>query len=103
MVGGQGDDSYYIEGWQLLEVRRDGDPDAREQFVWDQGYVDTPVVRFLDANTDGDVTDTLGGAGQKDNTLYYLTDANHNVTAVYSADTHAITERYVYDPYGKAT
>jgi RHS repeat-associated protein len=93
-TGGHTDDSYFNEGWQVLETRRDGDPDAREQFVWEETYVDTPAVRFLDANTDGDYAD----AG--DNTLYYLTDPNHNVFAVYNPATHSMPERYTYDPYG---
>jgi RHS repeat-associated protein len=96
-TGGHTDDSYFDEQWRVLETRRDGDTDAREQFAWEQTYVDAPAVRFLDANTDGDVAD----AG--DDTLYYLTDANHNVTAVFDAGTQQVTERYMYDPYGKAT
>ena len=96
-TGGHTDDSYFNEQWQVLEVRRDGDADAREQYVWEETYIDTPAVRFFDGNTDGDLAD----AG--DNTLYYLTDANHNVTAVFDAGTQQIAERYVYDPYGKAT
>jgi YD repeat-containing protein len=34
--------------------------------------------------------------------LYYLTDANHNVTAVLNAS-GVVQERYVYDAYGQAT
>jgi RHS repeat-associated protein len=96
-TGGHTDDSYFNEKWQIVETRRDGDGDAREQFVWDQNYVDTPTVRFFDANTDGDLAD----AG--DNTLYYLTDLNRNVFAVYNPATHSMPERYTYDPYGAVT
>ena len=35
-------------------------------------YVDAPVLRFHDADTDGTIDDTL----------YYTTDANMNVTAL---------------------
>jgi len=62
--------------------------------VWDLRYVDAPVVRFHDANTDGDLLD----AG--DNTLYYLNDANMNVTALVDASNGNVVERYHYDPYG---
>ena len=41
------------------------------QYVWDARYIDAPVVRFHDSNTDGTLDDTL----------YYATDANMNVTA----------------------
>ncbi len=54
------------------------------------------MARFRDGNTDGDLNDS------EDDTLYYLTDANFNVTAL--ADTDGdIVERYEYDAYGKAT
>jgi RHS repeat-associated protein len=96
-TGGNTDVSYYNEGWQLLEVRRNGSANAREQYTWDAGYIDTPIFRALDANSDGDTAD----AG--DNTLYYLTDANHNVTSIYQPSTNRIEERYVYDPYGRVT
>jgi len=63
-------------------------------------YVDAPVVRFHDGNTDGDLD---GGSEEGDNTLYYTTDANWNVTALVDAETGGVVERYMYDPYGKAT
>jgi RHS repeat-associated protein len=58
--------------------------------------VDAPVVRFHDANTDGDYLDS------GDNILYYCQDANWNVTAVVSAS-GSVVERYMYAAYGKAT
>jgi RHS repeat-associated protein len=36
-----------------------------------------------------------------DSTLYYLTDANHNVTSVFDADDDRVEERYTYEPYGE--
>ena len=45
-TGGNTDDFYYNEGWQLLETRRNGDPDAREQYIWDIEYIDTPSSAF---------------------------------------------------------
>ena len=86
-------DSYYNDAWQVVEVREDGD-DPLKQFVWDQRYVDSPVVRFRDGNTDGDYADA------EDDTLYYTTDANFNVTAVIDASGNVV-ERYAYDPYGQ--
>jgi RHS repeat-associated protein len=96
-VGETTDDYYYNESWQVLETRRGGDPDPLDQYVWDVRYVDAPVVRFHDGNTDGDYLD----AG--DNVLYYTTDANWDVMALVDADTGDVVERYMYDAYGKAT
>jgi len=64
------------------------------QYVWSPRYVDTPIVRFRDMNGDGDFDDT------EDETLYYLTDANHNVTALVDTD-GKVVERYLYDAYGR--
>ena len=55
-------------------------------------YIDAPAVRFQDSNTDG----TL------DNTLYYMNDANFNVTALID-ESGSVVERYSYDPYGSVT
>jgi len=89
-------DYYYNESWQVVEVRQDSDADPLEQYVWDVRYIDAPVVRFLDGNTDGDLED------EGDSTLYYCNDANMNVTALVNAS-GAMVERYQYDPYGKVT
>ena len=64
------------------------------QYVWSPRYVDTPIVRFRDMNGDGDFVD------EGDETLYYLTDANYNVTALVDTD-GKVAERYLYDPYGR--
>ena len=51
----------------MLEVHEGGDADnPLKQFVWDIRYIDAPVVRFHDGDTDGTIDDTL----------YYTTDAN---------------------------
>ncbi|MBC8868160.1 MAG: hypothetical protein H8E44_02015 [Planctomycetes bacterium] len=78
--------NFYNEAWQLLEVRQDGDNDPVEQYIWDVRYVDSPIVRFHDADTDGIIDDTV----------YYLTDANMNVTAVVDATNGEVVERYAY-------
>jgi RHS repeat-associated protein len=93
-------DYYYNESWQIVEVRKDSDTDPFEQYVWDARYIDAPVVRFRDGNTDGDLT---GGTQEGDNTLYYTNDANMNVTALVDGYDGAVVERYMYDPYGKPT
>jgi len=92
-------DYYYNESWQVLEVRKGGDTDPLEQYVWGIQYVDAPVVRFRDGNVDGDLLDTQDNT---DSTLYYTYDGNFNVTAVIKPD-GTVAERYTYDPYGKVT
>ena len=37
-----------------------------------------------------------------DNTRYYASDANHNVTAMIDAASGDVVERYVYTAYGVA-
>jgi len=74
-------------------VAEGGDADhPLKQFVWDVRYVDAPVLRFHDGDTDGTIDDTL----------YYTTDANMNVTALVDTD-GTVVERYVYDAYGRVT
>ena len=85
-------DFYYNNDWQLLEVRKDSDTDPLKQYVWGQRYIDAPVCRFRDDDTDGNDIETV----------YYTNDANMNVTALIDTD-GAVLERYLYDPYGKVT
>jgi RHS repeat-associated protein len=85
---------YYNDDHQVLEIRADGDTDPSEQYIWDLRYIDAPIVRFHDANTDGDYLDS------GDSILYYANDANMNVTALVAAATGGVVERYHYDPYG---
>jgi len=80
----------------VVEVRRGGDADPLEQYVWDGRYVHSPCLRWRDGNTDGDLDD------EGDSVLYYTNDANFNVTALVAADGD-VAERVVYDPYGKPT
>ncbi|MCX5653735.1 MAG: hypothetical protein NTY65_03680, partial [Planctomycetota bacterium] len=60
------------------------------------GGVGTNDRKSGPAGADADANHTL------EETLYYCQDANWNVTAVMSA-AGSVVERYVYDPYGKAT
>ena len=92
VAGGDTYDYYYNESWQVLEVRKGGSANSYEQYVWGVQYIDAPVVRFQDSDTNG----TLN------NTLYYTYDAQFNVTALIEPDGDVV-ERYVYDPYGQVT
>ena len=105
---------YYYAGQQLLESidrsplplgegQGEGSPanDATmldEQYVWSARYVDSPI------ESDSTVSTYTTGSGWTAATdrLYYLTDANDNVTAVTNA-AGAVQERYAYDAYGDVT
>jgi len=65
-------------------------------YVWDIAYIDAPVMRYHDADANGDFTDP------GDDTRYYTYDANWNVTGAIDEDGTVLT-RYGYDPYGMAT
>ena len=91
---------FYNQGWQELESRRSTSentgPESLQpqyQYVWSRRYIDAPVLR--DKNTDADgLCD--------DERLYYLGDANFNVTTLVNTGGDAL-ERYVYSPYGVLT
>ena len=101
VAAGSVDTHYYYNGeWQMLEERQvDGTGTTIESndYVWSARYIDSPIVRFHDDNGDGDLLDT------GDNTHYYTTDANHNVTAVIDTSTGNVVTYYAYTPYGEAT
>ena len=91
--------SFYA-GVQVIETRASDSPIPNPQslvpsfqYVWSARYVDSPILR-----------DTCDGSGDPISAqrIYYLTDANHNVTALADASGN-IVERYVYTPYGQAT
>jgi RHS repeat-associated protein len=90
-------DYYYNESWQVLEEQKTAHAryailHTYAQYLWDIRYIDAPVLRWRDRNSDG----TL------DETLYYCNDANMNVTAL--VDTSgSVVERYQYTPYGSVT
>ena len=88
--GGDTFDYFWNESWELLETRKNGDGDPLEQYAWDRRYIDAPVMRWRDSNTDGTVDDTL----------YVIQDANLNVTAIVGTS-GTVQERYAFDPYGK--
>ena len=80
------------------ETIADAPEDLRPQYqyVWSARYIDAPILR--DENTDGD-EDCIDGSDER---LYYLTDANFNVTCLIDDGGDAV-ERYVYDAYGTVT
>jgi len=96
---------YYNAAWQVVETRSDDEDTEPEelqpeyQYVWSVRYIDAPVFR--------DRNDLPEGNDICDNeTLYYLTDANMNVTALVQGtaghnDLGDVVERYRYDPYGE--
>jgi RHS repeat-associated protein len=98
---------YYNNDWQLLETRKTTSAENDEpqtlkphrQFVWSVRYLDALILR--DENKDDD-DDCIDG---QDERLYYLSDANFNVTAlVREVNGHwGVAERYAYDPYGNVT
>jgi RHS repeat-associated protein len=85
---------FYYSGQQVVETRLPSESGLQPeyQYVWSLQYVDSPILR-----------DTYsGGELQSSERLYYLTDANHNVTAVVNSS-GVVQERYDYDPFGKVT
>jgi hypothetical protein len=58
---------YYNESWQVLEERTGTSTTASAQYVWDARYIDTPIVRFRDADNDPET-----GTNGMEETRYYL-------------------------------
>lgn len=95
---GSTEEFYYNDDYQVVEVRvgtvasgsKTIDADAKERYLWDQSYIDTPAMVELDTNTDG----------TRDYRLWPTYDANFNITALVT-DAGKIVERYVYTPYGE--
>jgi len=91
---GAAEHSYY-DGEQVIETQvpdGQGGFETDKQYVWSLRYIDSPILR--DSYT--------GGVLQTGDRLYYLTDANQNVTAV-TNNAGVVQERYDYDAYGKVT
>jgi RHS repeat-associated protein len=90
----------YNGAWQVFETRESASENTgpenlqpQYQYVWSQRYIDAPVLR--DENTDAD------GACDAQR-VYYLGDANFNVTTLVDTGGAAV-ERYIYSPYGVLT
>jgi hypothetical protein len=65
-------DCFYNASWQLLEVRKNDYTNPLEHYLWSLRYIDAPVIRWRDGNTDGDCSVASDG----DSIVHYLTDAN---------------------------
>jgi hypothetical protein len=74
------------------------------QSVWSARYIDAPILQDRDSDNDGVLTDGSLGITDSglDERVYYLTDANMNVTALVDTSGNAV-ERYYYGPYGNVT
>jgi hypothetical protein len=62
------------------------DPYVYEQYVWDIRYIDSPIYRLRDDSPDGNNVDPGLDNNTLNETLYYTTDANMNVTALIDGD-----------------
>ena len=91
----------YYSGQQVIETR-DGTPDAfaaslpvHYQYIWSARGNNSLILR-------DDFTQTPGTTAAR---LYYLNDANFNVTALVGnvSGVWQPVERYAYDPYGNVT
>lgn len=97
---------YYNDQWQVVEERvgnngEDGEDSYVDvQYVYHPYYIDAVAVRYRDANGDYDPNGT--GDDGLEEALYYLHDANFNVTALANTS-GAVVERYAYTPYGEVT
>jgi len=97
----------YYAGQQVVETRytaTSADPATlkpKYQFVWSPRYIDALICR--DENKD--LTNSNSCTDTTDQRLYYLSDANYNVTALVGkvSGNWEVVERYVYAPYGKVT
>jgi len=81
---------YYSPAWQVLEERIDSSSNAESQNIFGARYIDELILRDRDTDDNGSL----------DERLYYLQDANFNVTTL-TDDTGDAVERYNYMPYGE--
>ena len=85
---------YFLSGQQVVETRAGAPTSAptslppQYQYLWSDRYIDAPIQR-----------DSFNGSGQiqPSQRLFYLGDANYNVTALVNTSGQVV-ERYVYDP-----
>ena len=93
LANGATTDYYYNENGQVLEEQARNSGGAltlTTQYVWDVSYIDTPVAQIQIVPSGGTQT------------LYYTTDANHNVTGLVNLS-GSVVERYIYSAYGQVT
>lgn len=93
-VAGSGTLEYYQNAQnQVLEVRQTGASSQVDQYVWSARYMDAPVLVYSNVNS--------GGVAAQ--TIYFVQDANFNVTALVDGATGVVLARKVYSPYGAQT
>jgi RHS repeat-associated protein len=90
-------DLFFSTQWQVVEeweTDSSANTVVRAQNVWSPVYVDAMILRDRDP--------AAGGSGSLSERFYVQQDANWNVTGLVDT-TGTVGERYVYDPYGRAT
>ncbi len=70
-------------------LKKNGDTDPLNQYVWHPYFIDALAIRWYDANTSGSPSD-----------YYYCHDANFNVTTIVNSG-GTVQNRYAYTPYGE--
>jgi RHS repeat-associated protein len=91
----------YYDGQRLIEsdMTVGGNPAGGYLYGWSQRYIDAPIIR--------DTLNTEGTAVVLAQHVFYLSDANYNITGLVKYDSGAgkwqVVERYTYDPYGLVT
>ena len=85
----------YLSGQQVIETRENAA--VKYQQIWSPRYIDAAILR-----------DTYsGGSIVQAARVFYLSDANYNVTGLVKYDsqseTWGVAERYTYTPYGVVT
>jgi len=93
IAGGDTFDYYQNDSNQTIEVRKNGDADAFECYVFDHRYIDAPVMVYRDTDTDGSNVQSA----------YVTQDANFDVTAIVDGSTGTVINRFVFTPYGYRT
>jgi RHS repeat-associated protein len=91
-------DNYHL-GQQTIEsdVIINGNRSGGYQMIWSPRYIDAPILR--------DTLNTAGTGIVTAERVFYLGDANYNVTGLvkYDSGNWKVAERYTYTPYGVVT
>ena len=82
-------DDYYA-GQQMVQSNVVGG--GGYEYVWSPRYIDAPIVRST-------LNSAQNGLATNPQIIYYLGDANYNVTALVNSS-GTVVERYSYTPYG---
>ena len=85
----------YLSGQQVIETRENSA--VKYQTIWSPRYIDAAILR--DTYSSGSIVQAAR--------VFYLSDANYNVTGLVKYDsqseTWGVAERYTYTPYGVVT